>query len=1487
MTNRFFSLIFFLLAYFLATSTVCASSDKLWTDVSSSIVSNKSNQARRSSVLPLLPERYRLLRLDETAMLDTLSPVVNDSRPSARKLSLASSSLSQPLELPLPSGESIFIQVTESNILAPDLAEKYPSIQTFTVKGNDNKGIYGSIDMTPLGFHAMLFMSDGRRLFIDPRRSLSDHFYISYYEKDYHPAEKKPLQCSLDGSFIKKDHVDKAINNPVSTSLVKNITASKTANRAGNVLRTYRLALAATAEYTAFHGGTIEGALSAMTTTISRVNTIYERDLAIKLELVANTDLLISTDSTAYSNSDGAKMLVENQIRIDAIIGSQHYDIGHVVSTGGGGIASLATVCGSHKARGVTGSPQPLNDAFDIDFVAHEMGHQLGGRHTFNSDTGNCGGGNRTPNLAVEPGSGSTILAYAGLCGNNNVQANSDATFHIKSIEEISRFVEDSNAGASCGVTSPTINNPPIANAGRDYIIPPNTPFELTGSGSDPDRDIISYSWEQVDVGDASDINVDTLNNAIFRTFLPKRKPSRVFPKMASILKGNSMSQGEVLPIAARALNFKLAVRDGNGGVVSDAMKITVVNSGAFEITSHMVTETLSAGSLTNLTWNVAGTNLAPVNCPNVSVSLTTDDGKTFINALSSTPNDGSQAVRIPSNIADSATARFRIKCNNNIFFDISEANLVTRANITVKAPVFSNAGSNNILDPGESVQLSIPLQNNGNRDIINLSGTLSTTNQSANLLSRISEYPDIQPNGQAVNTTPYQINLTADAECGADLPLSLFVGYSQGFLTTNTINFSIPIGIGTQTNAISQAIPDNNSTGLTSQVTVTGFGSIPNPQINLDLDIVHTFRGDLAMKLTSPQGTTVQLTSFNGRNNGTAFIGNFPTDFTPEQSLSAFDGENLDGIWELSIVDSAARDTGILNNWSLHFKSAACDGSVNTSPTVSNSSLTTIEATAISGALQASDIDNNPLTYTLLSTGTKGTAVLTSAATGTFTYTPVAGQTGQDRFTFNVSDGAATSIVGTVNILINPKPNSAPVANNSSFTTIESTGVNGTLQASDADSNPLTYSLVSNGTKGTAVITNATTGAFSYTPESGQIGQDTLTFNVSDGTATSATATVNITITPATPIPNTIPTVTNGSISTIEATAITGLLQASDADNDPLTYSIVSNATKGSAVITNTSTGAFTYTPAAGQTGNDSFVFTVSDGTDTSSNATLSISITADIQRGVDVSPVSYLFGQQELGGQTPAKSFTVKNTGSETIDISTVELIGSHAGQFTILTENCINQSLAPNTTCTVSANFQPTSIGSKSAQLQINTSDPDNSVILVFLSNHEADEEESARRIPPILSSFAIVDSSNNRVDSLQSNTQYTIEWSILGYHQEYDSSVALFNCTGIEEATSCGNSLSDSARFILAEDVASQGVTNGGFSINGIQSKDHKFEYVFTTPNLATSTPIVIRLYWLNKKDAQAGNEATPLIIPGGHSIDYYDTTGHRIKHTIAP
>lgn len=265
----------------------------------------------------------------------------------------------------------------------------------------------------------------------------------------------------------------------------------------GTNLRTYRLALACTGEYAvavAGAGPTVPAVAAAMLTSINRVTGVYEREVSLRMTLIANNNNLIYLNGATdpYTNNNGGTMLGENQANIDAVIGNANYDIGHVFSTGGGGIASLNSPCiTGNKARGVTGLPNPVGDAFDIDYVAHEMGHQWGGNHSM------AGCGASPASTKYEVGSGTTIQGYAGICAAENIQPNSDPVFHAISFDEISNFIT-TGGGNTCGVSTATGNTLPIIAtlANNNLSIPVSTPFTLSGTATDQNNDPLSYCWE-------------------------------------------------------------------------------------------------------------------------------------------------------------------------------------------------------------------------------------------------------------------------------------------------------------------------------------------------------------------------------------------------------------------------------------------------------------------------------------------------------------------------------------------------------------------------------------------------------------------------------------------------------------------------------------------------------------------------------------------------------------------------------------------------------------------------------------------------------------------------------------------------------------------------------------------------------------------------------------------------------------------------------
>ena len=657
--SRSLCTILLLLAAFIAGPAVAQTpGDTLWGDV------NEANMLTAGERL-IVPEVYRPVSLDHRLLDELLAKAPMESRDGIKGGEAV-------LALPMPEGGFKHFRFVESPIMAPKLAAKFPEIKTYSGQGVEDPSAMVRFDVTPAGFHAMILSSKGD-VYIDPYSRVNDGNYISYNARDL-KREGKAFRCGVRGEAKPGS---KALHQTHEHGQQRVSVANKALS--GTNLRTYRLAVAATGEYTQFHGGTVAQGQAAIVTSMNRVNGIYERDVAIRMVLIANNDLLVYTNASTdpYSNNSGSTMLSQNQSNIDSVIGNANYDIGHVFSTGGGGIAGLGVPCRSgNKARGVTGQGSPTGDPFWVDYVAHEMGHQWAGNHTFNGSAGSCSGGNRNGSTAYEPGSGTTIQAYAGICGSQNIQSNSDDHFHGISLDEMINYSVN-GSGNNCAAITATGNTPPTVNAGSNYTIPLNTPFELCGSATDPNGDTLTYGWEQFDLGSAGAPNSPSGNAPIFRSFSPTTSPCRTFPQLSDIL-NNTQTIGEILPSYARTMNFRLTARDNRangGGVADDAMQVTASSAGnGFAVTAPNTSVTWPVGASQNVTWNVAGSDLSPISCANVDITLSTDGGNSFgITLASGVPNNGSASVTVPA--AATTQARVKVRCSNNIFFDISNAN--------------------------------------------------------------------------------------------------------------------------------------------------------------------------------------------------------------------------------------------------------------------------------------------------------------------------------------------------------------------------------------------------------------------------------------------------------------------------------------------------------------------------------------------------------------------------------------------------------------------------------------------------------------------------------------------------------------------------------------------------------------------------------------------------------------------------------------------
>ncbi|MEZ4853091.1 reprolysin-like metallopeptidase [Flavobacterium sp.] len=816
------------------------SQKSIWTKVSKERVASLEKMDR-----DVFPSKYALFQMNFNEFKQLLLAAPMETEASSNLI----------VDFPSANGTLSKYKIFEAPIMEKELADKFPDIKSYVAIGIDNPASRLRFSVTLFGLHVMS-LSGGDTFYIDTyTKDLNN--YIVYNRKNI--SSVRTFACHFE-------------DDPEEIARVNKLVAESKAFATDGKFRQYRLAMACTIEYAAYHItaaglGTFAtlaqkkaAVLSAMNVTMTRVNGIYETDMSLRMNLVGNNDAIIFVNSDSFDNDNAGTLINQSQSVINSTIGSSNYDIGHTVSTGGGGLAGLGVVCNnSQKARGITGSPAPVGDPYDVDYVAHEMGHQFGGPHTFSGTGGSCTGNGSAAN-AVEPGSGSTIMAYAGIC-TSNVQSNSDPYFHAVSIASMNAVMIGSG---NCAPQTNNNNNTPIISALSNYTIPKGTAFALTGNATDADAGAsLTYCWEQTNA--ASGINEPTATQTSgpnYRSFNPTPNPTRYFPKLSDLFTGNlTTTTWEVTPTVTRTLNFALTVRDNQmptGGQTARAnMTVTIdASKGPLSVTSQNTDGIVWApGSTETITWAVNNTN-ASVGGTNVDILYTIDNGETWNVLLANTPNDGSQAITVPSITAP--YCRIMVKASENIFFSVNTKNIAI-GNYTYQ--------TQNICEDYEfNLNYALTESSDGNYPGIALPITDSYT------ITDIKTYADVtHPNIGQVNilfwfpwstglNTGVWYNQTACTNANMDKWFDL-AGATPDCSTVGGSPF-LPYSTGNFTGAIGQ-----NSAGdwriYTKDVVVDGSGGV------LNTFTIQLCRSEVVPVLTSETFETNDFVIYPNPNNG------------------------------------------------------------------------------------------------------------------------------------------------------------------------------------------------------------------------------------------------------------------------------------------------------------------------------------------------------------------------------------------------------------------------------------------------------------------------------------------------------------------------------------------------------------------------------------------------------------------------------------------
>ncbi|UMQ44155.1 M12 family metallo-peptidase [Chryseobacterium sp. Y16C] len=737
------------------------------------------------------------------------------------------------------------------------MADQY-DLGSYVGVGIDDPSKFLRFSVAPNDFQSMI-ISGGNYEFIEPL--LSDKTTYRVHPKSK-PTGGKSFVCSTEEGIAAAQQIEEM------SKLGSSFTNQPTdfSKMSDKKYRTMRLALSVTGEYTAFHGGTVAGALAAMNATLTRVNGVFEKDFALHLNL-QNYPGIIYLDGTTDPYSDATSggspdWNLQLQQTLTANVGNGNYDIGHLFgATGGGGNAGCigcvcinpATSTSLQKGSGFTSPADGISqgDNFDIDYVAHEMGHQLGANHTFSHAIEGYG-------VNVEPGSGSTIMGYAGITGaTTDVQAHSDAYFHIASIKQ----VQANLIAKTCDVETAFTNNPPVIAALPTYTIPKGTAFVLTASVTDPENDPMTYTWEEVDSGSTSAQTINKTNlgtttyGASFRSFTPTTSPTRYFPKLSSVLAGvldNSLNTWESTSQVARSSKFSITARDNNANAFQQQTQyaeqtITVGADGPFKITSSGFLYTNVANTLT---WDVANTSSGAYNSPNVKLDYSTDNGATWTVLAATTANDGSEAVSLPTSLNGQMIA-IRVSSIGNVFYALKKVMVTTQATC---GSVVTGVYVNNITASGGTVNWSPTV--GATSYVIQYKKTTDTTWQQTTSTTNTVAISTLAAN------TAYEVQVAA--VCGTQGPFST----SVIFTTLATAYCDIYASNNGQYEYISNVSLSNNGTVLMTNTSGPSHYTNYTTNTALQATLLPNTSYTLSINVASADYDTV-LTFIDFNNNG------------------------------------------------------------------------------------------------------------------------------------------------------------------------------------------------------------------------------------------------------------------------------------------------------------------------------------------------------------------------------------------------------------------------------------------------------------------------------------------------------------------------------------------------------------------------------------------------------------------------------------------